>query len=141
MAMTAVVSEKARPFVLSAVSCRVLCASRSAPWSAPRPTSVRAEELLGLVRERVNVGDQLIGVIRKGTRALQWVPASPDAFVWLRRYQLQMHGLVPGMRSHFERKPVNPRRERLARRGFRPVSRAAPASLAAAVPAPGTAPA
>jgi len=95
MAMTAVVSEKARPFVLSAVSCRVLCASRSAPWSAPRPTSVRAEELLGLVRERVNVGDQLIGVIRKGTRALQWVPASPDAFVWLRRYQLQMHGLVP----------------------------------------------
>jgi hypothetical protein len=44
-----------------------------------------------------------------------------------------------GMRSHVERKPGNPRRERLARRGFRPVSRAAPASLAAAVPAPGTA--
>lgn len=61
-------------------------------------SGVRAEELLGLVRERVNVGDQLIGVIRKGTRALQWVPASPDAFVWLRRYQQQTRGLVPAGR-------------------------------------------
>jgi integrase len=34
-------------------------------------------------------------VIRKGTRALQQLPASPDAFVWLRLYQAQMHGLVP----------------------------------------------
>jgi site-specific recombinase XerD len=55
----------------------------------------RAAELLGLVRGRVNVGDQLIGVIRKGTRALQWLPASPDAFVWLRLYQHQMRGTVP----------------------------------------------
>jgi len=55
----------------------------------------RAEELLGLVRGRVNVGDQLIGVIRKGSRALQWLPASPDAFVWLRCYQHQMRGVVP----------------------------------------------
>jgi site-specific recombinase XerD len=35
----------------------------------------------------VNYGDQLIGVIRKGG-ALQWLPAAPDAFVWLRLYQL-----------------------------------------------------
>jgi integrase len=55
----------------------------------------RAAELLGLVRGRVNVGDQLIGVIRKGTRALQWLPASPDAFVWLRLYQHQMRETVP----------------------------------------------
>ncbi len=50
-------------------------------------SGVRASELLGLTGDRVNYGDQLIGVIRKGG-ALQWVPASPDAFVWLRLYQL-----------------------------------------------------
>ncbi|MEV6932505.1 tyrosine-type recombinase/integrase [Dactylosporangium sp. NPDC051485] len=59
----------------------------------------RAEELLGLVRDRVNVGDQLIGVIRKGSRALQWLPASPDSFVWLRCYQHQMRGVVPAGRN------------------------------------------
>src|SRR5215469_17442615 len=40
-------------------------------------------------------GQQLITVIRKGTRHLQQLPASPDAFVWLRLYQAQLHGLVP----------------------------------------------
>ena len=34
-------------------------------------------------------------MIRKGSRALQQLPASPDAFVWLRLYQQQMRGLVP----------------------------------------------
>ena len=38
---------------------------------------------------------QLITVIRKGTRAMQPLPASPDAFVWLRLYQAEFHGLVP----------------------------------------------
>ena len=73
---------------------------------------VRAEELLGLVRERVNVGDQTIGVIRKGTRALQWVPVSPDALVWLRRYQQQVRGLVPVGRADpvwwTQRRPFRP---------------------------------
>lgn len=32
-------------------------------------------------------GEQLLGVIRKGTRAYQQLPSSPDAFVWLRLYQ------------------------------------------------------
>ena len=40
----------------------------------------------------VDPGQQLITVIRKGTRALQQVPASPDAFVWLRLYQAQTPG-------------------------------------------------
>ncbi len=35
----------------------------------------------------IDYGDQLVAVIRKGTRALQWLPASPDSFVWLRLYQ------------------------------------------------------
>jgi hypothetical protein len=34
-------------------------------------------------------------VIRKGSRALQPLPASPDAFVWLRLYQAQLAGIVP----------------------------------------------
>jgi len=33
-------------------------------------------------------------VIRKGSRAVQQLPASPDAFVWLRLYQQEMHGLA-----------------------------------------------
>ncbi|MFG3001820.1 tyrosine-type recombinase/integrase [Streptomyces sp. NPDC048340] len=50
----------------------------------------RASELLGVSRDRVSPGDQTIGVIRKGSRALQWIPASSDAFVWLRLYQQQI---------------------------------------------------
>ena len=34
-------------------------------------------------------------MIRKGTRALQQLPASPDAFVWLRLYQAQLARAVP----------------------------------------------
>lgn len=51
-------------------------------------SGARATELLSLTGEMVNYGDQLIGVIRKGG-ALQWLPASPDAFVWLRLYQVE----------------------------------------------------
>jgi site-specific recombinase XerC len=58
-------------------------------------TGARASELLGLSRRDADPGQQLIAVIRKGTRHLQQLPASPDAFVWLRLYQAQMHGLVP----------------------------------------------
>ncbi|HEX8510325.1 MAG TPA: tyrosine-type recombinase/integrase [Propionibacteriaceae bacterium] len=50
-------------------------------------SGARASELLGLTGDMVNYGDQLIGVVRKGG-ARQWLPASPDAFVWLRLYQL-----------------------------------------------------
>lgn len=51
-------------------------------------SGARASEVLGLTGDRVNYGDQLIGVIRKGGN-LQWLPAAPDAFVWLRLYQLE----------------------------------------------------
>jgi site-specific recombinase XerD len=39
--------------------------------------------------------EQVIGVVRKGSRALQQLPASTDAFVWLRLYQQEMRDLVP----------------------------------------------
>jgi site-specific recombinase XerC len=58
-------------------------------------TGARAAELLSAWCAGVCPGDQTITVVRKGTRALQALPASPDAFVWLRLYQEQMHGLVP----------------------------------------------
>jgi len=52
-------------------------------------TGARAAELLGLCGADVDWGDQLIQVRRKGTQAQQWLPASPDAFVWLRLYYAQ----------------------------------------------------
>ena len=58
-------------------------------------TGARASELLGAAAGDVDPGRLLITVIRKGTRAMQQLPASPDAFVWLRLYQEQVRGLVP----------------------------------------------
>jgi integrase len=57
-------------------------------------TAARASELLGLTQDRVNAPDQLVGVYRKGSRALQWLPAAPDAFVWLRLYQRSLWRLI-----------------------------------------------
>ncbi len=58
-------------------------------------TGARASELLGAVRGDADPGQQLITVIRKGTRALQQLPASPDSFVWLRLYQARLEDVVP----------------------------------------------
>ncbi|MGV9386387.1 tyrosine-type recombinase/integrase [Nonomuraea sp. NPDC003707] len=58
-------------------------------------SGARASELLGARYADADAGQQLITVVRKGTRATQQLPASPDAFVWLRLYQAQLHGLVP----------------------------------------------
>jgi integrase len=51
-------------------------------------SGVRPSELLGLTNDRVDPGNQLIGVFRKGSRDLQFVPAAPAAFVWLRLCQV-----------------------------------------------------
>jgi integrase len=58
-------------------------------------TGARASELLGATVGDVDPGQQLLTVIRKGTRVLRPLPAAPDAFVWLRLYQAQLSGLVP----------------------------------------------
>lgn len=50
-------------------------------------TGARADELLTSKQCDAVVGQQTIGVIRKGTRDYQELPATPDAFVWLRLYQ------------------------------------------------------
>jgi site-specific recombinase XerD len=58
-------------------------------------TGARASELLSATQGGVDPGRQLITVIRKGSREMQELPASTDAFVWLRLYQAEMGGLVP----------------------------------------------
>jgi site-specific recombinase XerC len=58
-------------------------------------TGARASELLSATQGGVDPGRQLISVVRKGSRHLQELPASTDAFVWLRLYQLELDGLIP----------------------------------------------
>lgn len=58
-------------------------------------TGARASELLSATQGGVDPGRQLITVVRKGTRETQELPASPDAFVWLRLYQAEMKDAIP----------------------------------------------
>ncbi len=61
-------------------------------------TGARASELLSVTQGGVDPGRQLITVTRKGTGVSQQLPASSDAFVWLRLYQLEMDELIPSGR-------------------------------------------
>jgi len=77
-------------------------------------TGARASELLSVIQRGVDPGRQLISVVRKGSGAVQELPASTDAFVWLRLYQVEMEGVIP-----------NGRRQPLwwtLRRPFRPLT-------------------
>ena len=63
-------------------------------------TGARASELLSVTQGGTDPGRQLITVTRKGGGELQELPASTDAFVWLRLYQVEMEGLIPkGLRQ------------------------------------------
>ncbi|MGH3562851.1 MAG: integrase, partial [Mycobacterium sp.] len=53
-------------------------------------TGARASELLTVTQGGVDPGRQLVTVVRKGSREMQELPASSDAFVWLRLYQVEM---------------------------------------------------
>jgi len=61
-------------------------------------TGARASELLSVTLGGVDAGRQLISVVRKGSGATQQLPASTDAFVWLRLYQLEMDTKIPAGR-------------------------------------------
>src|SRR5262245_23185722 len=52
-------------------------------------SGVRASELLGLRQDWLDPGRRTIKVITKGSRVLEEVPASIDAFVWLALYQAE----------------------------------------------------
>ncbi|SCF64677.1 hypothetical protein [Streptomyces sp. Ncost-T10-10d] len=75
-------------------------------------TGVRASELIGMRQRDVDPGQQLISVVRKGSRAVQQVPASADAFVWLRLCQQEVQGQVARGRTQpvwwTRRDPVRP---------------------------------
>lgn len=62
-----------------------------------RPGARASELLSGTVRD-VDPGRELISMVRKGTRVVQELPASSDAFVWSRLYQLEVDGVVPSGR-------------------------------------------
>ncbi len=92
-------------------------------------TGARASELLSATQGGVDPGRQLITVTRKGTRATQELPASSDAFVWLRLYQLEMEKLIPkGKRQPLwwtSRQPVRPLTYHAAHRMFERAGQAA----------------
>jgi site-specific recombinase XerD len=58
-------------------------------------TGARASELLSATACGLDPARQLITVVRKGTRIRQELPASTDAFVWLRLYQAEIDELIP----------------------------------------------
>lgn len=49
-------------------------------------TAARAQEILDMKPSDLDWGEQMVRVVRKGTRSSQWLPASAEAFVWLRLY-------------------------------------------------------
>ncbi|AJC59523.1 tyrosine-type recombinase/integrase [Streptomyces sp. 769] len=61
-------------------------------------SGARAGELLGTRVGDVDAGQQLICVVRKKTGHVQQIPASTDAFVWLRLYQEEFRSRVPAAR-------------------------------------------
>lgn len=92
-------------------------------------TGARASELLSATQGGADPGRQLITVVRKGTRATQELPASTDAFVWLRLYQVEMGATIPKGRTRplwwTLRTPLRPLTYHAAHRMFeRAVARA-----------------
>lgn len=63
-------------------------------------TGARASELLSATQGGADPGRRLITVVRKGSREIAELPASTDAFVWLRLYQVEMAEEIPRGRRH-----------------------------------------
>lgn len=60
-------------------------------------SAARAAELLAVRAADLDWGEQLIRVRRKGTDAQQWLPASAEAFVWIRCYLADLgQEMAPG---------------------------------------------
>ena len=92
-------------------------------------TGARASELLGMRQGDIYPGQQLIAVVRKGSRARQQLPASADAFVWQRLYQQELLALgVPRGRTQPAwwtlRRPYRPLTYHAAHRMFERVNAA-----------------
>jgi integrase len=89
-------------------------------------TGARASELLSATQGGVDPGRQLITVVRKGSGVVQELPASSDAFVWLRLYQVEMDGEIPRGRRQpvwwTLRRPARPLTYHAAHRMFERVN-------------------
>lgn len=95
-------------------------------------TGARASELLSVTQGGVDPGRQVISVVRKGSGATQELPASADAFVWLRLYQIETQGQAPTGR-HLPlwwtlRRPLRPLTYHAVHRMFERVNQAAGSS-------------
>jgi site-specific recombinase XerC len=92
-------------------------------------TGARASELLSATQGGVDPGSGVITVTRKGSRAVQELPASSDAFVWLRLYQIETQGCVPRGRQQplwwTSRTPLRPLTYHAAHRMFQRAGQAA----------------
>src|SRR5262249_62353159 len=92
-------------------------------------TGARAAELLSATQGGVDPGRRLITVTRKGSQGTQELPASADAFVWLRLYQAEADGLIPkggGLPVWWTlRRPARPLTYHAAHRMFERAARAA----------------
>ena len=91
-------------------------------------TGARASELLSARQGGVDPGRRVITVTRKGSRAIQELPASSDAFVWLRLYQVEIQGRVPHGRQQplwwTSRTPLQPLTYHAVHRMFERAGRA-----------------
>jgi site-specific recombinase XerD len=85
-------------------------------------TGARASELLGVRQCDIDPGQQLITVVRRGSRAVQQLPAAGDAFVWLRLYQEDLPVHLPSQRTQplwwTRRQPLRPLSYHAAHRMF-----------------------
>lgn len=71
----------------------------------------RANELLGMHLEHVDIGRQVVLLETKGRQELEEVPASPDAFLWLAAYLAETEQWRPGDDTRIWwtlRRPVRP---------------------------------
>ena len=59
-------------------------------------SAARPSELVGLTNGMVDVGNQCISVVRKGSGSIQRVPASAEAFLWFRLYQQSLPAELTG---------------------------------------------
>jgi integrase len=84
-------------------------------------SGARPGELLTMTGDMVDPGNQAIAVVRKGSRELQWLPASPGAFVWLQLYRdglAEEHAAPRAPVWWTRREPVRPLNYFAARRAF-----------------------
>lgn len=90
-------------------------------------SAARPSELVGLTNGMVDVGQQCISVVRKGSGAVQRIPASNEAFRWFRLYQESLPAdlIRPGAAAWWTlRKPYRPLNYEAARGILRRVNTA-----------------